>query len=471
MTTHAAPPEERDLDAVAHPAARSRPCRVALYSPGMVGLGHMRRNQLIARALANSSLDLTILMIAEARQAGAFAMPPGVDCLTLPAIREETVGQCRPRYLGISLEELIALRANAIRAALEAFDPDVLIVDNRPRGAVRELEPALEGLRQRGGCRCVLGLRDILDDPVAVEHEWRRSGCDEAIHDYYDVVWVYGDPAIYDPVREYHFSSDVAAKVRYVGYLDQRMRLQSADLSYDGSDESHACVASASQAASRFAGESHVARDVGAIVKGAASRSDPLATLALPPGRLVLCSVGGGQDGARLAEAFAQAELPPGTNGVILTGPFMPEEVQQRLHFLAARHPRLRVLQFISEPVHLLQHADRVIAMGGYNTVCELLSFEKSALVVPRVTPRQEQWIRARRLRSLGLLDLLHPDELSPQAISDWLARGKAAPLNLRSRIDLNGLERLPHLLREVLPDPLCRLQSPFSQEELIDVC
>src|SRR5712691_5070337 len=144
MSTHSAPPADRDLDAVAHPTDRSRPCRIALYSPGMVGLGHMRRNQLIARALANSSLDPTILMIAEARQAGAFALPPGVDCFTLPAIREETVGQCRPRYLEISLERLIALRANAIRAALEAFDPDVLIVDNRPRGAVRELEPALE---------------------------------------------------------------------------------------------------------------------------------------------------------------------------------------------------------------------------------------------------------------------------------------------------------------------------------------
>jgi predicted glycosyltransferase len=279
----------------------------------------------------------------------------------------------------------------------------------------------------------VLGLRDILDDPVAVNREWRRGGNDDAIQDYYDAVWVYGDPAIYDPVREYHFSPDVAAKVRFVGYLDQRVRLQSPDT--DG----RAC--------------------------SAVSCSDPLATLGLPPGRLVLCSVGGGQDGARLAEAFAHAELPPDTNGVILTGPFMPEEVQQRLHVLAARHPRRRVLQFISEPVQLLQHADRVIAMGGYNTICELLSFEKCALVVPRVTPRQEQWIRARRLRSLGLLDLLHPDELSPQAISDWLARSKAAPVNVRSRMDLNGLERLPHLLREVLPDPLCRLQSPSSSE------
>jgi predicted glycosyltransferase len=69
------------------------------------------------------------------------------------------------------------------------------------------------------------------------------------------------------------------------------------------------------------------------------------------------------------------------------------------------------------------------------------------------------------------LLDLLHPDELSPQAISAWLARSKVAPRNVSSRIDLNGLERLPHLLREVLPDPLCRLRSQFSQEEQYNVC
>ena len=33
--------------------------------------------------------------------------------------------------------------------------------------------------------------------------------------------------------------------------------------------------------------------------------------------------------------------------------------------------------------------------MGGYNTFCEVLSFDKRALIVPRHTPRLEQAIRA----------------------------------------------------------------------------
>ena len=66
--------------------------RIALYSPGIVGLGHMRRNLLIAQTLAASPLQPVILMIAESREGGTFAMPPGMDCLTLPALRKGAVG-------------------------------------------------------------------------------------------------------------------------------------------------------------------------------------------------------------------------------------------------------------------------------------------------------------------------------------------------------------------------------------------
>jgi len=37
--------------------------------------------------------------------------------------------------------------------------------------------------------------------------------------------------------------------------------------------------------------------------------------------------------------------------------------------------------------------------MGGYNTMCEVLSFEKHALIVPRVN-RNPNMIRAERMRS-----------------------------------------------------------------------
>ena len=49
--------------------------------------------------------------------------------------------------------------------------------------------------------------------------------------------------------------------------------------------------------------------------------------------------------------------------------------------------------------------------MGGYNTFCEILSFDKRALIVPRTAPRMEQYIRAARAQELGLVSMLLDDE------------------------------------------------------------
>jgi predicted glycosyltransferase len=102
-----------------------------------------------------------------------------------------------------------------------------------------------------------------------------------------------------------------------------------------------------------------------------------------------------------------------------------------------------------------------VIAMGGYNTVSEILSSEKPALIVPRVSPRREQLVRAERMRDLGLFDMLHPDNVSPATIGEWLAREVAPSPRVRDRIDMNGLDRLPHLLEEVLAAPHRGIHSP----------
>src|SRR3546814_1653062 len=45
--------------------------------------------------------------------------------------------------------------------------------------------------------------------------------------------------------------------------------------------------------------------------------------------------------------------------------------------------------------------------MGGYNTFCEILSFDKRAIIVPRTHPRLEQYIRASKAESLGLVRML----------------------------------------------------------------
>ena len=412
----APPPARRTLSA----EQALRP-RVAMYSQGMVGFGHIRRNASIAQALRGSPLQPSIVLIAEAWQAGALPMPPGVDCVTLPALRREADGGYNPRFLAdVSDLDVISLRARVIRSAIKTFVPDVLVVDCLPVGVAGELTRTLARLRKGGNTRCVLGLRDVLQDAETVRRDWSERAHMDAIRDYYDAIWVYGDPAVYDPVREYDLPDYAAAKVRYTGYLDQRPRLEFAEA------QTAAVLAS------------------------------------LPPGRVALCVVGGGHDGGALAEAFVAADFPPDTTAVMVTGPLMPWETRQRLHRAAQRRTRFELLEFVPDPVPLIERADRVIAMGGYNTVCEVLSFEKPALIVPRVT-EPEQGIRARRMQELGLLDVLHPDELSPQALTEWLARDPAPPPPPRGRVDLGGLTRIPGLLAELLGVPAGPLQPAAS--------
>jgi predicted glycosyltransferase len=390
-----------------------RPCRIALYSHDTMGIGHMRRNLTIAQAFANSPAQHVILLIAGAHQLRAFGLPAAVDCLTLPSLFKEEDGTYRSRNLKISLGDLLAVRSRAIAGALAEFAPDVLIVDKVPRGAINELQTSLEFLRAGRRTRCVLGLRDVLDDPETVCREWGLTRDEDAIRDYYDAVWVYGDPAVYDPVREYHLGPEVSAKVRYTGYLDRAARTHLAQI--DGAE----------------------------MLKPLTDSSD----------RLFLCLLGGGQDGSPLAEAFAEADFPPRTTAVIVTGPFLAPETYEKLCRRAAAKPHLRLLRFVTDCDLLLDRADRIVGMGGYNTICEVLSFAKPALIVPRVKPRREQYIRAERLRALGLLDVLHPDGLTPRALSAWLARDLKSP-PVRDRINLDGVARLPHLLEEVLAAP-----------------
>jgi predicted glycosyltransferase len=402
--------------------------RIALYSHDTMGCGHMRRNILIARAIAESTVPATMLLVAGAREAGSFPLPPGTDCLTLPSYHKEKGGAYEPSSLHTPLEQLTALRSRTAAAALEAFEPDVFIVDKAPRGALRELEPALEMLRARGRTRCVLGLRDVLDDPATIRREWVEGSLAEAVRAYYDAVWVYGDPAVYDQEREYGYPADVAAKLRYTGYLARPCRTQFSEI----------------------------------------ERADLLSLIPGPPQRLFLCLLGGGQDGGALAEAFAHVDFPAGTRGAVLTGPFMPLDAQSRLCRLAAANPRLRVVKFVTDPDLLLSLADRVVAMGGYNTMCEALSFGKRTLVVPRVAPRREQLIRAERLQERGLVDVLCPDDLSPAALAEWLMQ-ESEP-RAGSPINLCGAETLPRLLQNLLGFPSRAARNGRDERNLFHV-
>lgn len=395
--------------------------RVALYSHDTMGLGHLRRNLVIAQSLAESSLEATTLLISGAHSANFFSLPERADLLTLPRLQKNPAGDYSSGHLDISVHDLISLRADSIRSALEAFLPDVLIVDKVPAGAFGEMLPALRSMKMQGNVKCVLGIRDVLDDPETVRLENDKPITRDTIEEFYDDIWVYGDSRVYNPVKEYQWSKQIANKVRFTGYLDQSRRLRAVNGHSQQEVPSHS-----------------------------ASKD-----------RLVVCTLGGGQDGFALAKAFIEGLPKTGVQGVLLAGPFMPEESMQSLHQAAENRDNLEIVKFIPEADKLVSQADCVIAMGGYNTVCSILSFAKRALIVPRVAPRLEQWIRAERLQQLGLVDVVHPRDLSPVGLHDWIEEGAAPVRRAAELVDMNGLTNVEQYCKELIGTKTIRQLRP----------
>lgn len=376
--------------------APSRP-RIALYSHDACGLGHIRRNLALAHALARLDPRPDILLLTGADEAGAFARPAGCDLVGLPGIAKSTDGSYAARHLSADLADVVVLRRSILTAALDRFAPELLIVDKHPRGAFGELEPALSRLAARGTA-VVLGLRDVLDDPLVAAAEWARAGGSDALERWYSGVWVYGDPRVCDPTADLSLPSRFRRRVEYVGYL-------------------------------------------------AHGREEASSTGGQPTDRAyVLGLAGGGGDGAELADAFTTARFPSGVDAVFVAGPHLPEDVRRRLHRRAADRADLRVLDFTTDLLSWLAGAAAVVSMGGYNTVAEVLCHTAPALVVPRVRPRTEQLIRAEAMAAAGHTDLMHPDRLTPKALTAWFAAALARPRHPRRGIDLDGLAKVPAL-------------------------
>ncbi|TFV62708.1 hypothetical protein E4P41_06400, partial [Geodermatophilus sp. DF01-2] len=197
----------------------THPRRIAFYSHDTQGLGHTRRNIALAAALVAGHPDTDVLLVTGNPEAAMLPLPPRTDVVTLPAIGKDADGNYAARTLGGPLELVLDVRARVLEAVLGSFAPDLLIVDKVAAGVRGELLPALATLREQDGTRVVLGLHEVLDRPATAIAEWERSATTEVLTDYYDQVWVYGDPAVYDPVEEYRLPAEVAAMVVHTGYL------------------------------------------------------------------------------------------------------------------------------------------------------------------------------------------------------------------------------------------------------------
>ena len=148
--------------------------RVLIYSHDSFGLGHLRRCRAIAHSLVDGDTSLSVLILSGSPIIGSFDFRSRVDFVRIPGVIKLRNGEYVSLNLHIDIEETLAMRSSIMRHTAEIFDPDILIVDKEPLGLRGEMRPTLDLLRARG-TPMVLGLRDVMDDPEALESEWERK--------------------------------------------------------------------------------------------------------------------------------------------------------------------------------------------------------------------------------------------------------------------------------------------------------
>ncbi|MCP5085567.1 MAG: hypothetical protein GY952_01990 [Rhodobacteraceae bacterium] len=339
-----------------------RPRRVLLYSHDTFGLGHLRRSRTIAGALTKADAGLSAIILTGSPVAGRFTFPERVDHIRLPGVTKMTDGSYISEALGLDIDETTSLREGLIRTAVERFEPDLVIVDKEPTGFRGELLPTLQWLRDFGRTKVVLGLRDVLDEGTALASEWDRKDAISAMSTFYDEIWVYGLKSIYNPLEGLSYPKEINHRMHWTGYL-RRETWGTAD-----------------------------------------SGDEPF----------ILVTPGGGGDGEMLVDRVLKAyETDPDLKPIahIIYGPFLSGQTRTEFENRVAQlQGRVVSLGFESKMESLMANAQGVIAMGGYNTFCEILSFDKPAIIMPRKKPRLEQFIRASRAEELNLVRMLDPD-------------------------------------------------------------
>lgn len=359
--------------------------RVLIYSHDSFGLGHLRRCRAIAHSLVDADPAVSILILSGSPIIGSFDFRSRVDFVRVPGVIKLRNGEYVSLNMHIDVDETLAMRSSIIRHTADIFDPDLLIVDKEPLGLRGEVRETLD-LLQRRGTALVLGLRDVMDDPEALESEWERKQAVPALAEYYDEIWVYGLPQICDPLAGLSVPRSVRERMTYTGYLR------------------------------RTAGELELTPEILSIID-----SD-----------FLLVTPGGGGDGEGLIDLVLSAyeydrNLPH--PALLVFGPFMLPETRTAFANRAARLDNVRAITFSARLESLMVRAAGVVAMGGYNTFCEILSFDKRALILPRTAPRREQFIRTKRAAELGLLSMLsEPEGRDPRRMCAAIRRVTQRP-------------------------------------------
>jgi len=364
--------------------------RIFLYVQHLLGIGHLKRAAILARALREAGFDVTLV------SGGATVPGIGVDIQLPPASAADTTFKTLLDAAGQPVDDAWQRRrAAALLDAWRASRADVLVVELFPFGRRQmrfELLPLLEDATRLAPRRLVVcSVRDLIQSRPEREDETAALATR-----FFDHILVHGDPRLAPFERSFGAAARLEGRLHYTGYV----------------------VADA-------------APPTGA-------------------GTEVLVSAGGGAVGRRLLESAMLARegtLLRGATWRVLAGVNCSGADFRALE----RHvkPGIVLERSRDDFATLLANCALSISQAGYNTVAETLQARVRAVLVPFAGGGEsEQTLRAQLLAERGAAVMLAETALTVDSLAEAVNRAARAPRPPADLVDLNGARRSAELVR-----------------------
>jgi predicted glycosyltransferase len=271
-----------------------------------------------------------------------------------------------------------------------------------------------------------LGLRDILDSPDVTIERWKVEGAYDVIERYYARILVFGMQDVYDVAEKYQIPESERKKVFYCGYVTNL-----------------ATAVNAPKLRARYL----------------ANQSSDVP--------LVVVMAGGGADAYPMMSTLFDA-LPKVLENqpcvlAVITGPFMPIDLIADLTGRSIGYP-VHMMESVNDSLSHIAAADLVISMAGYNTTVEILRMKKPAILIPRAGPSAEQRTRARLFAEKRWVDMIDPDDLTPDILAERICQHLSQPFerNPNDLPDLDGASSAAKLTLSVLASKDEPVHSPL---------
>jgi predicted glycosyltransferase len=353
------------------------------YCQHSVGLGHLTRSYALCAALRER---FRVVLLCGGAIPDGIAPPAGVQVVALPPLGVGADGAFASRDPRYTLEQAWTARRERILATFRAVRPAAVVVELFPFGRARfarELVPLLDAARAAGALTAC-SLRDILvsNRQDQQRHDDRAARLAGA---HFDAILVHSDPAFARLEDTFSPTTPLRVPVRYTGF---------------------------------------VVREAGPA----------------RPGEHVLVSAGGGLVGEPLLTAAVSAQPLTGRPMRVIGGPLLPDDAWERIAALAPREVEL--VRTVPDLGAELREARASVSQAGYNTALEVMRSGVPALLVPYVTPEEdEQARRARRLERMRAVRVLDSDRLDPIALAGAI-RGLDDFWPHPADVDLDGARR-----------------------------